>query len=96
MPPYCEEHQRYHLDGWECLEMRDRATAARRAARLREKAEEIALDALCHNFEPNAGSWGDIDSLTGALQNGDVTTEQVIAAMTAAALAALTEKENAS
>lgn len=84
MPPYCEEHARYHADPEQCHRMRE---AARRLAAdkardkiNREKAERIA-DRLIDDYANATDRPDDLQLVRGLLAD--------------AALAALTEKENA-
>lgn len=46
MPPYCEEHQMYHDNPHQCHSMRAATLRLAREARLRERAERIALAAV--------------------------------------------------
>lgn len=85
MPTYCEDHGMYHSDALECWAMRrdDRAAAAEEVA-TREKAERIA-DA---QMETLAAAFSPFDTLADAAQT-------IRGLIESAALAALTDKENA-
>lgn len=89
MPPYCEEHSMYHSLIWgldECDRMRAADRREAKVAALREKAERIAqdeIDAYAENLTP--------DEEADFRPRAEVWRDLI----TAAALAALTEKENA-
>lgn len=82
MPTYCDEHKMFHeRDPFECDRMRADADRARMDAERRAHAERIAADTYARHM-PKEGA--------------PVMRSEILDALTAAALQALTEKENAS
>ncbi|WP_156495997.1 hypothetical protein [Microbacterium sp. T32] len=80
MPGFCEDHGRRHLDRYECGEMYRAEAAAARDAENQARAERIADGLIRHTYRENLPERQRIELRTIA---------------TAAALQALTEKENA-
>lgn len=81
MPPFCEEHAMFHRYYGEHGDMRRAAIAAEKDAERRDRAERIARQAL---DQFGYDSWDEDDEIAFLLR-----------LVTAAALQALTEKENA-
>jgi len=89
MPPYCEEHARYHADPEQCHRMREaarRLAADKARAKInREKAERIAAEQLEIDYSAAQRTW---DYLPNEMRRDDLKT-----ALTMAVLAGM---ENAS
>lgn len=91
MPPYCEEHDMFHNFYGEHDDMNAAAAAARKDAERRDRAEVIAAETLrLHWGEYQAGHIMARDD-----QDVKVNGGELVALLAAAALQALTEKENA-
>lgn len=80
MPPFCEEHGRYHDRTFECYDMRRDEAIRREDAARREKADRIADD-LIDTYADATTHPDDLQLVRGLLAD--------------AALAALKETENA-
>lgn len=87
MPPYCELHEMYHHDPYECRTLRVAADLARDLAARRAKAEQIARRVADEAWHEEPGN------ITGPEQSRNYNMR--LNAARAAALAALTETENA-
>lgn len=96
MPPFCDEHAMFHRYYGEHGDMRRAALAAQRDAARRERAEQIAAEVLEKNYgDPTPGAFSAVDALQSAIRRRQVNAAEVRHMLTAAALQALTETENA-
>lgn len=96
MPPFCAEHGMHHRYYGEHDDMRDAAAAAHKDAERRDRAEAIAAAVIADNYgDATPGALDPLEALASAIRQRRINAGEIQHMLTAAALQALTDKENA-